>query len=423
MSEPKPKRVLVLAATTGYQTRVFEEAARRIGFEPVMATDRCLHLPDPWGDGAVAVRFQEPEAGAEALAKLDPAPDGIVAVGDAPTRIAALTAAKLGLRFHTHEAVVRCRDKFIAHERFREAGLPCPEYFRVPVHVDLAEAVRSVRFPCVLKPLGLSGSRGVIRANDEAEFAGAFERICAILSQPEVRRVRETEQDFIQIEEYIPGREFALEGLVIDGVLQTLAIFEKPDPLEGPFFEETVYLTPPRISDAVTAAIIETTRRAVTALGLTNGPVHAEMRVNETGVYMLEAAARPIGGLCAQSLRFAGDATLEEILLRFAVGEDISGVRRETSASGVMMIPIPSSGIYSGVAGLEEARSVPGVTDVVVTAKEGQRMVRLPEGASYLGFIFARGNSPDEVEAALRLSHSHLIFQIMAELPAMRPGA
>ena len=175
------------------------------------------------------------------LSQTGSAPDGIVAVGDAPTRIAALTAAQLGLRFHSHEAVVRCRDKFIAHERFREAGLPCPDISGFRVHVDLAEAVRSARFPCVLKPLGLSGSRGVIRANDESEFADAFERICAILNQPEVRRVRETEQEFIQIETYIPGAEFALEGLVIDGRLKTLALFDKPDPLEGPFFEETIY--------------------------------------------------------------------------------------------------------------------------------------------------------------------------------------
>jgi biotin carboxylase len=416
-----PRRVLIIAATTGYQTRIFEETAHSIGFEVIMATDRCHHLEDPWGDGAIPVRFQKPEAGALELASLQQAPDGILAVGDKPTVLAAATAEVLGLRFHPRHAVEACRNKFLARERFLAAGMQVPYYYRVSLETDVAEATRRAEFPCVLKPLGLSGSRGVIRANDEYEFSLAFDRIRSILTQRDISGLNEQQDRYLQIESYIPGSEFAVEGLAIDGRLKVLAIFDKPDPLEGPFFEETIYVTPSRACPKVQRALVDTTQQAVTAVGLTNGPVHAEMRYNQDGVWMLEVAARPIGGLCARSLRFGDGMPLEELLLRFAVGEDVSALERERQASGVMMIPVPKSGVYHGVSGVEEASAVPGITDVAITAKYGQRLLMLPEGSSYLGFLFARGETPEEVERALRNAHSRLRFEIMAELLA--PGS
>jgi hypothetical protein len=410
-----PHRILLVAATTGYQTRMFEEAARDLGMEVVLAIDRCVHLEGPWGEDAVPIRFDEPEQAAALLAQVVPRPDGIVAVGDKPSEIAALTAKALGLCFHPHEAVLSSRNKYLARERFREAGLPVPEYFRMGLHCDAPEFARSARYPCVLKPLGLSGSRGVIRADDETDFCEAAERIRALLRAPEIRRTREDQNEFIQVETYIPGREFAVEGIVTGGALQVLAIFDKPDPLEGPFFEETVYVTPSRESRDVQAALTKATQDGVRALGLTDGPVHAEMRYNEAGVWLLEIAARPIGGLCAESLRFTGAVKLEELILRHAVGEDISGLRREALASGVMMIPIPASGIYSGVSGVDEAAEC--ADDIVITAMTGQRLLTLPEGASYLGFIFARAETAEQVETALRKAHSKLKFDIATELP------
>lgn len=412
-------RVLIVAATTGYQTRIFEETAHAIGFETIMATDRCRHMEDPWGDGAIPVRFHTPEAGALTLADLPDRPDGILAVGDKPTVLAAITAERLGLRFHPREAVETCRNKFLARERFLAAGMQVPHYYRVSLDTDLAEAARSALFPCVLKPLGLSGSRGVIRANDVCEFTLAFERIRSLLEQHDISRLHEEQDRYLQVESYIPGREFAVEGLAIGGRLKVLAIFDKPDPLEGPFFEESLYVTPSRESNSIQRALAETTQQAVTALGLTDGPVHAEMRHNDDGVWMLEVAGRPIGGLCARSLRFGDGMPLEELLLRFSVGEDVSTLERERDASGVMMIPIPKSGVYRDVSGVAEASAVPGITDVAITAKYGQRLQTLPEGSSYLGFIFARGETPEQVEAALRLAHSKLAFQIMSELPTL----
>ncbi len=397
-------RILLIAATTGYQTRSFAEAARRLGVDVTLATDRCHVLEDPWRDRAIPIRFDEPESAADALGET--AVDGIVAVADRPTLVAALTAERLGLPFHPPQAVAACRDKHRMRELFAAAGMLVPRNFCVPVESDPREALHRARFPCVLKPTGLSGSRGVIRANDPAEFLSAFARI---------RRILEPSQA-IQIEDYIEGREFALEGLMTRGELETLAIFDKPDPLEGPFFEETIYVTPSRESGAVQRAMIGAAKQAVRALGLVHGPIHAEMRVNAKGVYMLEVAARPIGGLCARALRFAGGVTLEELVILHAIGALPEFRAPASPGLGVMMIPVPRAGVYASVSGMEDARAVPGIDDVVITAKLGQKLVPLPEGASYTGFIFASGDGPAAVENALRLAHARLQFEILASL-------
>ena len=407
-------RVLLVAATTGYQTRSFTAAARRLGIDVTLATDRCHVLEDPWRDHAIPVRFEEPEIAAEALGGC--AVDGIVAVADRPTVVAALTARKLGLPYHSPEAVAACRDKHRMREIFAEAGLPVPENFRVALDSDSREIARGVGFPCVLKPLGLSASRGVIRANNAAEFVAAFERIRRILEQADIRQSHEEWNEAIQIERYIEGREFALEGLMTHGDLKVLAIFDKPDPLEGPFFEETIYVTPSRKSSATQAAIVDTARRAICALGLDHGPVHAEMRVNDRGVYMIEVAARPIGGLCARALRFGEGMTLEEVVILHAIGKMPNCLTLSRPALGVMMIPVPRAGIYESVVGVEEALQTDGVDDVVITAKIGQKLVPLPEGASYTGFIFSGGDSAAAVETSLRTAHSRLRFEILAAL-------
>lgn len=405
-----PRRLLLIGATTGYQTRAFAEAAQRLGYELVLATDRCHVLNDPWGDGALALRFEDPESAAAALAR-QTAVDGVVALGDRPGYIAALAAERMGLRYSSPDAVAASRNKFLARERFRAAGLPVPRFQRVALAEDPEEAARQMRYPCVLKPLGLSASRGVIRANEPQEFVAAFRRIEKILGDPDIARLHEDQDRFLQVEEFVEGREFALEGILTGGRLRVLALFDKPDPLDGPFFEETIYTTPSREDGATQKAIVEATQSAVHALGLTEGPMHAEMRVNAGGVWMLEVAARPIGGLCARVL-----PGLEDLILRHAAGDDPGELAMSTPASGVMMVPIPREGIYVDVAGIEEARAEPGVEDVVITAKQGQRLVPLPEGASYLGFIFARGETAGEAELALRRAHEHLRFQIATAL-------
>lgn len=402
------RRLLLFAATTGYQIRVFADAARRLGIDLTLATDRCHVLEDPWGDRAIAVKFDRIDESVEALDGRYF--DGVAAVGDRPAVLAAAAAEKLGLRFHPPAAARACNDKFLARQLYQAAGLRVPPFFRASLEADPAALAARAPFPCVLKPLGLSASRGVIRANDAGEFLAAFHRI---------RKLGEAQ---IQVEGYIPGREFAVEGLVTAGKLQPLAIFDKPDPLEGPFFEETLYVTPSREPAAVQQALLETTAQAVRALGLRHGPVHAELRYNAEGAWMLEAAARPIGGLCAKALRFDGGIPLEELILRHALGEDVTGARLADPAAGVMMIPIPRDGVYHSVEGVDAARAVPGIEEFVLTAKPGQRLIPLPEGASYLGFLFARGDTPQAVESALRRSHAELRFEIATALDAFKPS-
>jgi hypothetical protein len=289
---------------------------------------------------------------------------------------------------------------------FIAAGLKGPAHFTVPLASDPHIAAAQAQYPCVLKPLGLSASRGVIRANDGASFLTAFERIRRILALPDLS---------IQIERYISGKEFALEGIMTNGELSVLALFDKPDPLEGPFFEETIYVTPSREPAAVQQTIVDTCTQAVRALGLTHGPVHAEMRVNDEGVFMLEIAARPIGGLCARALRFT-TLTLEDIIVLHAAGAMPQHLEPATPASGVMMIPTPAEGVLESVTGIDQAKRTEFITGLEITAKQGEHLIPLPEGASYPGFIFAEGPDPASVESALRRAHAHLRFNILASL-------
>ncbi len=428
-------RVLILATTTGYQTRAFGEAAARLQVELVFATDRCHLIEDPWHDHAIPIRFYEEDAAVAAI--LESAAirrlDGLLVVGDRPTVIAARVAERLGLPWHSPEAAAAAGHKQLTRERLRQAGLPVPWFTPAAIADGLAAIDRrSLSYPCVLKPVALSGSRGVMRADDEQGLARAFRRLQSLMRQPDVRVERNDAHAAALVEGFIPGPEFALEGLLQHGRLQTLAIFDKPDPLDGPFFEETIYVTPSSASAETQRAIVDGVARAADALGLRHGAVHAECRVNPDGVFVLEVAARPIGGLCARALRFGSTGSshsalspphaaisLEEILLCHALGEDPAPYQREDCASGVMMIPIPKRGTLRGVDGVDEARAVPGVDAIHITAKPDQLLVPLPEGASYLGFIFARAAYPDEVCRALRAAHAQVVFTIDSELPVL----
>ena len=341
-------RVLLIAATTGYQTRAFGEAAERLGVELVFATDRCHQLDDPWRDGAIPVSFHDDAAFLEAIgeaARHRPV-HGVLAVGDRPAVFAALACEALGLPGHPPAAARASGNKLETRRRFAAAGLPGPAFCEVMLDSALDAVRPGFEFPCVVKPLALSGSRGVIRADDPGTLHAALERVQRLLSRADIRERRYPSDDRVVLEAFIPGREYAVEGVVEDGTLRVLAVFDKPNPLDGPFFEESIYVTPSAQSAAEQRRMEQAVADAVGALGLRHGPVHAECRVNEVGVFVLEVAARPIGGLCAQALRFQGPGSvvlpLEELLLRHALGEPLSGYRRETDASAVMMIPDPT---------------------------------------------------------------------------------
>jgi hypothetical protein len=435
-------RVLLLATTTGYQTRAFGEAAERLGVDLLFATDRCDMIEDPWGDHALAIRFYDEAASVEtivAAAERSPV-DGVIAVGDRPTVIAARVMKALGLPGHPRSAAAVARNKQATREHFKAAGLLTPAFIE-GTPTDDPEHFMPVGFPMVVKPLALSGSRGVMRVDDEGELTAALSRIKGLLASADIRAERHEAHKLLLAEQFIDGREFAVEGLMNRGSLDVLAIFDKPDPLDGPFFEETLYITPSQAPSGTQENIVRTVTEAANALGLYHGPVHAECRVNSRGVFVLEVAARPIGGLCARALRFVrrerpagrtkpaagsqsgaagAEISFEELLLRHALGEGSTEWQREPKASGVMMIPIPRRGIYRGAEGIDEARAVPDVVDVRLTAKLDQVLVPLPEGASYLGFIFARANHAADVDRALRAAHGCLTFTIDPELRVLQ---
>ena len=315
--------------------------------------------------------------------------------------LAAAINVALGFPSHPPEAAERARDKYLQRVACAAAGVPVPRF----VLHTFGTTLPPFGFPIVVKPLRLAASRGVIRANDAASLVSALTRVRAILAGLD---------DRVLIEEFVPGIEVALEGLVSGGTLQVLALFDKPDPLNGPFFEESIYVTPSRLGDAVQQQAARVAQQAVTALALRNGPVHAELRINDTGAWLIEIAARPIGGRCSTALRFGDGVSLEEIVIRHALGVPLPTLERERQASGVMMIPVPGRGILRDVRGIEAARSVPLVTGVEITAHPGERLVPWPEGSRYPGFIFARGTTPAAVEAALRAAHAQLQFTVDA---------
>jgi biotin carboxylase len=422
------KRVLLFAAKLGYQTRSFQSAAEKLGVEIVYVTDRCHQLDDPWNDRALAVHFENPEAAAGTVleAQRGVAVDGVLALGDRPTLTAAYVARGLGLP-HNHPASVEaCRSKLRMREVLRDAGVPVPWFRSVALEPTPEPSLLGIPYPCVLKPLSLSASQGVVRANNREEFATGAARLKRLLDSPEIRATREPNLDQMLVEGYLEGREVAVEALLTEGVLRVLAIFDKPDPLEGPYFEETIYVTPSQLRPAGQGVVEQSLLGAVRALGLTHGPVHAEFRLNTKGVWPIEVAPRPIGGLCARALRFVlpGEADtigLEELLLRHALGLPGSDAPRETEASGVMMIPVPNSGILERVEGVEAAQATPGITSLEITARLHDFIAAWPEGSSYLGFLFAKAAEPAEVENALREAHRKLRFTLTPRLPVEHP--
>jgi len=421
-------RLLILASKLGYQTRSFAEAAKSLGVDVVFASDRCHQLEDPWADGAIAVHFEQPEEAARLIVKqsLVRPVDGLIALGDRATSTAAHTARALGFAYNSPQAVENCRSKLRQREVLRDAGLLVPGFFSFKLDKRLEKILPRVEFPCVIKPLRLAAGQGVIRANNPEEFQAAVARIKQLLETPEIKVTREPDLDRVLVERYIPGGEVAVEGLITRGKFRVLGVFDKPDPLEGPYFEETLYVTPSRLPDEMYDRLLDCAGRTVHALGLTHGPVHSEFRIKndgpDKGPWVLEAAPRPIGGLCARALRFGPQRVLlEELLVRHAMGMSGTDIDREEDASGVMMIPVPKSGTLEKVEGEEQARATPGIEDVQITARLHDFLAAWPEGSTYLGFIFAHSKSPTEVEAALRLAHSHLKFEVAERLPVQHP--
>ena len=388
------------------------EAARQIGVELTVASEQPSTLAAANPAGLLTLDFEQPERAADAVrvfAQQYPI-NGVVGVDDRTALVAAAIATKLKLNGNPVHAAIAASDKYLQRQLLARATVPIPRFVLRELDEDPATIAKSIAYPCVLKPVRLSASRGVIRADNPQSFASAHARLRAILADPETAAACGDRARQYLIEEFIPGYEVAVEGLVVNRRLHVLAVFDKPDPLDGPFFEETIYVTPSQVPSGLQKAITDCADRAVRALGIIEGAIHAELRYNERGPWLIELAARPIGGRCSAVLRFGTGVTLEEIIVRHALGMPIPSLQRERQAAGVMMIPIPGAGTLQEVRGVAQAKGVPLVEDVQITAHPGERLVPFPEGSRYPGFIFARGETPAMVEAALRDAHRRLEF-------------
>jgi biotin carboxylase len=410
------ERVLLLLPTTSYKARQFLDAAGRLGVEVTVGTDRKQALDEAAPGEVLALDFARPHRSVERIVDFsrDRPLSAVLGVDDETTVLAAMSALALGLLGNPVESVRLARDKYEMRVTLLAAGLRSPGFKKLPLDSVVTHEAQRVRYPCVLKPLFLSASRGVLRADAPDQFADAFARIVAILKRRDVAS-REGDAGHLLVEDYLPGEEMALEGLIERGEMRTLALFDKPDPLEGPTFEETLYVTPSRQPREIQQAVVAEAAAGCRALGLVEGPVHAEFRLAHGRPTLLEIAPRSIGGLCSRTLRFGTGLSLEDLVLRHALRREVASERLRQGASGVMMIPIPKAGLLRGVHGLDDARCVRGIEELTISLHVGAELVPLPEGNRYLGFIFARANRPEEVESALREAHGRLRFEIQSD--------
>jgi len=400
--------VVLLVPTSTYRAADFVAAARHLDVELVVASDEAPALPDPAATRAIAVTLDDPETAAEQLVALDDrrSVDAVVAIDDRGVLAAARAAERLGLPHSAPDAVARTRDKAAMREALAAAEVPQPAFVVLDDPADAGATAAAIGFPVVVKPVGRSGSQGVIRADDAHGANAAAGRAARIAGEPR-----------LLVEELLVGAEIAVEGLLRSGHLEVLAVFDKPDAGDGPYFEETIYVTPSRLPPRDLEAAIRVTADACTAIGLSEGPIHAELRMGDGRARVLEVAARSIGGLCARALRFGAGISLEEVILRHALAMPLEGLARERAASGVMMLPITARGTLVAVRGGEDARAVEGIVGLEITIPPGRPVVPLPEGDRYLGFLFARAETPDEVEQALRSAHARLRVEIAPPTP------
>lgn len=403
-------RILLIVPTTTYRVSAYLAAAKSLQVEPIIGTNQKLSMAKLVPDTTLSFNIRNPVTAVRKIVEFAESKpfDAIVGVDEETVVLAAMASKALDLPHNPIEAVQATRDKFLMRQKLQANGLPSPAFRKVQKDQSFDRFTKEVNYPCVLKPTSLSASRGVIRVNDASEFKAAIQVIKELLSDPKVIRQGDSTSREILVEDYIPGIEVAVEGVLVDGSLKILAIFDKPDPLEGPYFTETIYTTPSRLSQMMQDEIYFYVEKAVKAIGLLRGPIHAELRINENGIYVVEIANRTIGGYCSEVLTFNNDISLENVVLRQALGMDISHLERETQAAGVMMIPPPCSGTLQKVNCIDEALRVDGIEDILISIPVGQQVEVLPKSSKYLGFIFARGATPEFVENAIRKAYANL---------------
>ncbi len=407
-TEHNTRRLLIIAPPGSYRLAPYLKAAKKLNLTALIASVSEYSLL-PRGCEGIHINLNKPDQALKDILQLakDKPFIGILGTDDTTIELASHVAAQLNLPHNPASATRLTQRKDLARDFLSKAGANIPWHKKIHIQDDIY-ALDDIPYPIVVKPLNLSGSRGVIRADSALELKQAIEKITPIIQDTYDNEAKE----FVLIEQYIAGVEIALEGLLHDNEMSTLAVFDKPDPLEGPYFEETYYITPSRLPFISLLSCQQEVLKSCQALGLITGPIHAELRIDENGKpWILEVAARTIGGDCGQSLKPSTKYSLEELVISYAIGEPIKPEPQQRSA-GVLMIPVPKAGILKRVEGLTEARKVANITALTIDIPIGNEVHCLPESSSYLGFIFADADSPEEAEKALRQAHQHLTFVI-----------
>jgi len=392
-------RVLLLVPARTYRAADFILAAERMGLDLVVASDGAL----PLGRAVIPARSADLDASARRILARAGSVDAVVAADTPMLVLAATVAGAMGLPHNPVDAVRAALDKSAQRQRWAAADVSQPSFRLVPAGDSIRQAATAVGFPCVVKAVSLSASQGVLRADDPAGAVEAARRIRQVLDEAE-RPAAEP----LLVEEYLPGPELSIDGVLTAGDLTVTAVFDKPGMPDGPTFEETLLVTPSRLAAGTLAAAVRVAADAARALGLCTGPVHAELRICDRGPAMLELAPRSIGGLCSRALRFPGGASLEEIVLANALGRPVPAAAGPARPAGVFMLPVPRPGTLRAVEGKADALAVPGVTGLTITIPPGQQVRPLPDGDRYLGFVFAEADTPAGVEHALTAAVARL---------------
>lgn len=398
------RRLLLVAQPSSYRIAPYLRAAREMGLE-VLIGSRGEHSLTSEINHGLHLDLDNPAAAVRTILDIAERTPfaGILGSDDSTVEIAACAAQQLDLPHNPPAAARLSRRKDLARAHLSQAGCPVPAHWLIDLRKPLEQQSHGLRWPCVAKPLNLSASRGVIRADTPAAFVAACERITGIIADA----TDEFERTHVLVEDYIDGIEVAYEGYLHHGELSTLALFDKPDPLVGPFFEETIYVTPSRLDNAIQSRVKQRVAEACTAYGLTTGPVHAELRIDERDAWILEVASRTIGGDCARTLDSEGDMHLETLTIALAINQPVKS-RPLRGARGVMMLPIRQGGIVRRVEGINAAARVAHIEKVDIVVREGHELVPLPEGNQYPGYLFARADRPEQVVDALRAAHARL---------------
>ena len=402
--------VILIIPSASYRTSAFINAIEKLDLKVLVISDKSQVFSGKYPNNLLITNFHHWKDRLDEISEWSELNGlkAVIGVDEESIVLAANLSNYLKVEHNTVESVLLTKDKYLMRIELKKAGVNSPWFKRFLIHDFPNENINEISFPCVIKPTFLSASRGVIRVNTIKELVNGIKTINELLSLEEIRERGGEKSDWILVEEYIPGKEVAIEGIVSKGKLKILTVFDKPEPLEGPTFEETIIVTPSALSEKNQLSLFETAQNAVKALGIVKGPVHVEVRINSSGNYILECASRSIGGLCSKVLEFQGGMSLEELILRSYLGRNVEKSKLTGSARGVMMMPTEKMGILKEMRGVEDALNVKGVTDLQITVKPGEKLEPLPKGDRYLGFIFAEDKDQELVIKALKNAWSKI---------------